>query len=222
MNWKSEEEKLAWIREKLYTPVVSDTLDRLGFRKQAMRHDIRPLHPDFIVVGRARTLLWMQTFEPVKPNPYVHEIRAVDSLRPGDVAVHSTDHSWTVAPWGELLSTAARMRGSTGTIVDAVVRDVKRIIAMGFPTFARGIMPLDSWGRGFVADVDVAIECGGVEVHPGDLVFGDYDGIVVIPRAVEDETFAEAFEKATSENRTRDELLQGRLLAEVYEKYGVL
>jgi regulator of RNase E activity RraA len=222
MLWKSEEEKLAWIREKLYTPVVSDTLDRLGFRKQAMRHDIRPLHPDFIVVGRARTLLWMQTFEPVKPNPYVNEIRAVDSLRPGDVAVHSTDHSWTVAPWGELLSTAARMRGSTGTIVDAVVRDVKRIIAMDFPTFARGIMPLDSWGRGFVADVDVVIECGGVEVHPGDLVFGDYDGIVVVPKTVEDEVLAEAFRKATSENRTRDELLQGRLLGEVYEKYGVL
>jgi regulator of RNase E activity RraA len=114
------------------------------------------------------------------------------------------------------------MRGANGTIVDAVVRDVKRIIAMGFPTFARGIMPLDSWGRGFVADVDVTIECGGVEVKPGDLVFGDYDGIVVIPKAVEDEVLQRAFQKATSENQTRDELLQGRLLGEVYAKYGVL
>ena len=222
MNWKSDEEKLTWIRAKLYTPVVSDTLDGLGLRHQAMRHDIRPLHPDFIVVGRARTLLWMATYEPVKPNPYVNEIKAIDSLRPGHVAVHSTDHSWTVAPWGELLSTAAKMRGAHGTIVDAVVRDVKRIIAMGFPTFARGIMPLDSWGRGFVADVDVTIQCGGVEVKSGDLVFGDYDGIVVIPNSVEDEVLQRAFEKATSENHTRDELLQGRLLGEVYEKYGVL
>lgn len=222
MSWKSDEDKLAWIREKLYTPVVSDTLDDLGLRHQAMRHDIRPLHPDFVVVGRARTLLWMATYEPVKPNPYVNEIKAIDSLRPGDVAVHSTDHSWTVAPWGELLSTAARMRGANGTIVDAVVRDVKRIIAMGFPTFARGIMPLDSWGRGFVADVDVTIECGGVEVKSGDLVFGDYDGIVVIPKTVEDEALQRAFQKATSENHTRDELLQGRLLGEVYAKYGVL
>jgi len=222
VKWKSEEEKLAWIREKLYTPVVSDTLDSLGLMDQAMRHDIRPLHPDFIVVGRARTLLWMATYEPVKPNPYVNEIRAIDSLRPGDVAVHSTDHSWTVAPWGELLSTASKMRGATGAVVDAVVRDVKRIIAMGFPTFARGIMPLDSKGRGFVADVDVTIQCGGVEVHSGDLVFGDYDGIVVIPKAVEDEVLEQAFRKATSENHTRDELLQGRLLGEVYEKYGVL
>lgn len=222
MKWKSDADKLAWIREKLYTPVVSDTLDGLGLRQQAMRHDIRPLHPDFVVVGRARTLLWMATYEPVKPNPYVNEIKAIDSLRPGDVAVHSTDHSWTVAPWGELLSTAAKMRGANGTIVDAVVRDVKRIVAMGFPTFARGIMPLDSWGRGFVADVDVTIQCGGVEVKSDDLVFGDYDGIVVIPKAVEDEVLQRAFHKVTSENHTRDELLQGRPLGEVYEKYGVL
>jgi len=222
VKWKSDADKLAWIREKLYTPVVSDTLDGLGLRQQAMRHDIRPLHPDFVVVGRARTLLWMATYEPVKPNPYVNEIKAIDSLRPGDVAVHSTDHSWTVAPWGELLSTAAKMRGANGTIVDAVVRDVKRIVAMGFPTFARGIMPLDSWGRGFVADVDVTIQCGGVEVKSDDLVFGDYDGIVVIPKAVEDEVLQRAFHKVTSENHTRDELLQGRLLGEVYEKYGVL
>ena len=222
MKWKSDADKLAWIREKLYTPVVSDTLDGLGLRQQAMRHDIRPLHPDFVVVGRARTLLWMATYEPVKPNPYVNEIKAIDSLRPGDVAVHSTDHSWTVAPWGELLSTAAKMRGANGTIVDAVVRDVKRIVAMGFPTFARGIMALDSWGRGFVADVDVTIQCGGVEVKSDDLVFGDYDGIVVIPKAVEDEVLQRAFHKVTSENHTRDELLQGRPLGEVYEKYGVL
>ncbi len=190
--------------------------------KQAMRHDLRPLHGDFVVVGRARTLLWMATYEPVMPNPYVNEIRAIDSLRPGDVAVHSTDHSGTIAPWGELLSTAARMRGSTGTIIDGFVRDVRQIVAMSFPTFARGIMPLDSWGRGYVADVDVKIECGGVLVAPGDLVFGDYDGVVVIPSAVEEEVLARAIDKVTSENRTREELLQGRLLAEVYERHGVL
>jgi len=222
MRFASEDEKLACIREKLYTPVLSDTLDGLGYRRQAMRHDIRPLHPDFVLVGRARTLLWMATYEPVKPNPYVNEIRAIDSLRPGEVMVHSTDHSWTVAPWGELLSTAARMRGSAGTIVDALVRDVKRIIALGFPTFARGIKPLDSCGRGFVADIDVTISCGEVEVHPGELVVGDYDGVVVIPRAVEDEVLARALAKVDGENHTRDELLQGRLLGEVYDKYGVL
>jgi regulator of RNase E activity RraA len=93
---------------------------------------------------------------------------------------------------------------------------------MDFPTFARGIKPLDSCGRGFVVDFDVTVECGEVEVHPGDLIFGDYDGIVVIPKAVEDEVLARAAAKVENENHTRTELLQGRLLGEVYEKYGVL
>jgi regulator of RNase E activity RraA len=221
MQWNSDQEKFDAIR-RLYTPVVSDTLDRLGFMQQAMRHDIRPLHGDFVVVGRARTLLWMATYEPVQPNPYLNEIRAIDALKPGDVAVHSTDHSWTIASWGELLSTAAKMRGATGTVADACVRDVRQIIAMGFPTFARGIMPLDSRGRGYVADVDVTIECGGVRVTPGDLVFGDYDGIVVIPKSIEDEVLNRALEKIAGENRTRSELLEGSLLGEVYERYGVL
>ena len=222
MSYASDPERFAVIRQKLYTPVLSDTLDALGFRQQAMRHDIRPLHPDFVVVGRARTLLWMNTYEPVRPNPYVNEIKAIDSLKPGDVSIHSTDYSWNIAPWGELLSTASRMRGSAGTIVDALVRDVKQIIAMGFPVFARGIKPLDSCGRGFVADIDVPVVCGEVLVRPGELIVGDYDGIVVIPREVEDEALAKALAKVDGENHTRDELLQGRLLGEVYEKYGIL
>ncbi len=222
MTSTSDAEKFETIRKLLYTPVVSDVLDSLGIRHQAMRHDIRPLHPDFVVVGRARTLLWVNTYEEIKPNPYLNEIKAIDSLNPGDVAVHSTDYSWNIAPWGELLSTASHLRGATGTIVDAVVRDVKKILDLGFPTFARGIKPLDSCGRGFVADYDVTIRCGDVEVHPGEIVFGDYDGIIVIPRAVEDEVLAKAVEKVTHENSTRTELYEGKLLGEVYEKYGVL
>jgi len=194
-----------------------------------MEIDIVTLFPGMVepalsesIVGRARTLLWMATYEEVKPNPYVNEMEAIDSLKPGDVPVHSTDYSWTVAPWGELLSTAAQMRGSTGTVVDALVRDVKRIIALQFPTFARGIKPVDSCGRGFVADFDVTIRCGDVEVHPGDIVFGDFDGIVVIPRAAEAEVLSRALAKVDGENNTRSELVQGRLLHEVYAKYGVL
>lgn len=222
MKFKSDQERFDLMRQKLYVPVVSDQLDSAGFRHQAMRHDIRPLNPDFVVVGRARTLLWMATYEEVKPNPYVNEIKAIDSLKPGDVSVHSTDYSWTVGPWGELLSTASHMRGSTGAIVDALCRDVKKILAMSFPTFAKGIAPLDSKGRGFVADFDVTIRCGEVEVHPGEMVFGDIDGIVVIPKEVEDEVLSKALEKVTGENTTRNELLQGKMLGDVYKKYGVL
>jgi regulator of RNase E activity RraA len=221
MKFGSDQERFAVLREKLYTPVVSDMLDSVGFRHQAMRHDIRPLHPDFVIVGRARTAYWIEEYK-VRDNPYLNEITLIDSLQPDEVSVHSTDLSWNIAPWGELLSTASGMRGSTGAIVDACTRDVKRIMEMGFPVFTRGIKPLDSQGRGYLEAYDVPIRCGDVIVRPGQIVFGDYDGIVVIPQEVEDEVLAKALEKVTGENNTRRELLEGKLLLDVYGKYGVL
>jgi regulator of RNase E activity RraA len=221
MRFSSDEERFTLLNERLYTPVVSDILDSLGFLNQAMRHDIRPLHTDFVVVGRARTALWIEESK-VRENPYLNEIRLIDSLRPGDVTVHSTDLSWNIAPWGELLSTASKMRGSTGAVVDALTRDVKQIINMNFPVFARGIKPVDSKGRGYVEAIDVTIPCGDITVRPNEVVFGDYDGIVVIPQEVEDEVLSRALEKVSGENKTRRELLDGKLLAEVYEKYGIL
>jgi regulator of RNase E activity RraA len=221
MRFSSDEERFTLLNERLYTPVVSDVLDSLGFLNQAMRHDIRPLHTDFVVVGRARTALWIEEAK-VRDNPYLNEIRLIDSLRPGDVTVHSTDLSWNIAPWGELLSTASKMRGSTGAVVDALTRDVKQIINMNFPVFSRGIKPVDSKGRGYVEAIDVTIPCGDITVRPNEVVFGDYDGIVVIPREIEDEVLSRALEKVSGENKTRRELLDGKLLAEVYEKYGIL
>ncbi len=221
MRFSSDEERFTLLNERLYTPVVSDILDSLGFLNQAMRHDIRPLHTDFVVVGRARTALWIDESK-VRENPYLNEIRLIDSLRPGDVTVHSTDLSWNIAPWGELLSTASKMRGSTGAVVDALTRDVKPIINMNFPVFSRGIKPVDSKGRGYVEAIDVTIPCGDITVRPNEVVFGDYDGIVVIPREIEDEVLSRALEKVSGENKTRRELLDGKLLAEVYEKYGIL
>ena len=220
-TFSSDEERFNLMRDRLYTAVVSDVLDSLGFRNQAMRHDIRPLHPDFVVVGRARTAFWMREYR-VRENPYDNEIELIDSLRPGDVTVHSTDFSGQIAPWGELLSTASKMRGSTGAVVDAFTRDVKQIIEMGFPVFTRGIKPLDSRGRGYIQAYDVPIPCGDMTVRPNEIVFGDYDGVMVIPEEVEDEVLSQALEKVSGENNTRRELLEGKLLADVYERYGVL
>lgn len=218
MAFKSDEEKFAFIREKLYTGVVSDALDRLGFREQVMRHDIRPLHSDFIVIGRARTLLWRDIYES-KENPYEGLFNLVDSLKPGDVCVHNTDYSQRHCCWGELMSYAAKERGSTGTIMDRFTRDVKEIIRLGFPVFARGITTKDpGCGRSEVVDLDVAISCGDVTVHPGELVFGDCDGVVVLPREVEDEVLAKALEKAEGENLSRRQILKGKLLQQLWKE----
>jgi len=221
MTFDSDDQIFEFCRTRLYTAVVCDVLDSLGYRDQAMRSNIRPIHPDHVVVGRAKTILWLDLYE-ILDNPYEMEIKAIDSLKPGEVTVHCAHQSEQNAPWGELMSTAARMRGSTGAIVDGLIRDVKKIIEMGFPVFAVGFRPLDSKGRGLVVDFDVPIRCGDVLVRPGDLVFGDYDGVVVVPREVEAEVWPQAWEKVTGENKTREELLQGALLSEVYARYGVL
>ena len=146
----------------------------------------------------------------------------MDSLLSGEVAVVSTVGSKRNAPWGELLSTAARARGARGAVIDGLVRDVKKIEELGFPVFAAGIKPVDSRGRGVVIDCNVPVDCAGVLVSPGDLVFADYDGVVVIPAEVLPDAIRLATEKVTRENHTREELLRGAYLRDVYEKYGVL
>jgi len=164
----------------------------------------------------------MDTDYILEKDPYGLEIAAMDSLGPGDVAVHSTDPAGTNAPWGELMSTVAKRNGATGCICDSNIRDCQKIIAMNFPVFYTGIRPLDSMGRGKVMAYDVPIRCGGVLVEPGALVFADFDGVVVIPRLLERETLALASEKVTKESHSRRDLLKGDTLRSVYDRYGVL
>jgi 4-hydroxy-4-methyl-2-oxoglutarate aldolase len=223
--FETDDQIRAFMTEHLYVAAVCDILDSLGFREQAMHQRLRPLLPDIRhcgFVGRARTVRWMEIDYVVEDDPYGLEIEAVDALRPGDVIVHSTDHAGSNAPWGELMSTAAMARGAVGCICDSQIRDCVRIIEMGFPVYYAGIRPLDSMGRGKVMAYDVPIRCGEVLVHPGELIFADYDGIVVVPQAVEEEVLRLAQEIVHKESLTRGELLQGKTLREVYDKYGVL
>jgi regulator of RNase E activity RraA len=223
LKFANDAERFAWIRENLYVPVVCDVLDALGARDQAMHARLRPLDPEHcIIVGRARTLRWMDTDYVPDQDLYGLEIAAMDALRPGDVVVHSTDPAGTNAPWGELMSTVAKRNGAVGCVCDSNIRDCRKIITMGFPVFYAGIRPLDSLGRGRVMAYDVPVRCGGVLVHPGELVFADFDGVVVVPRALEDETLARAHDKVTKENHSRQDLLRGDTLRAVYNRYGVL
>jgi 4-hydroxy-4-methyl-2-oxoglutarate aldolase len=222
-QFNNDTELFQWIREHLYVPAVCDVLDSLGYRNQAMHQRLRPLDPtNCTIVGRARTSRWMETDYIVEDDPYGREIEAIDALKPGDVVVHSTDHGGTNAPWGELMSTVAKRNGAVGCICDSQIRDCQKIIKMGFPVFYQGIRPLDSKGRGLVIAYDVPVKCGEVLVHPGELIFADFDGVVVVPRKVEDEVLRSAEEKVGKESDSRQELLQGRSLQEVYKRYGVL
>lgn len=211
------------IRERLYTAVISDTLDSLGARKQALGPSIRPLSDDSVVVGRARTGLYAEVYHVVPDeNPYELEMALVDSLGQDDVCVLCCNSSPRLAPWGELLSTAAQVRGAAGCITDGMVRDVKAIRTMGFPVFHGGIGPLDSKGRGKVIAIDVPVELDGVLVKPGDLVVADCDGVVIVPRAAEAEVIAAALKKTSAEDETRDALRRGESLRSVFRRFGVL
>ena len=218
----NDKELFAWIREHLYVAAVCDILDELGYRNQAMHQRLRPLDENCsTIVGRARTMRWLEV-DHIDKNPYAKEIEFMDSLRENDVVVHSTDTGGTNAPWGELMTTVAKIRGAAGCICDSQIRDCLKIKAMGFPVFYAGIRPLDSKGRGLVVDYDVPVRAGGVLVHPGELIFADFDGIVVVPKNAEEKVFEMAKAKVSMENTTRTELLDGKTLTEVYAKYGVL
>jgi regulator of RNase E activity RraA len=205
-------------------PILSDVMDSLGLRQQAMKPFVRPLDDQSVLVGRARTGLYMPVYSVrAGENPYEVEIALVDDLKPGDVAVLACGGpTERIAPWGELLSTACVARGAAGCVTDGLVRDVRQIKAMGFAVFHGGIGPLDTKGRARMMERDIPVECAGVHVRSGDFVFGDADGVVVIPQERAAEVIAKAREKALGEDHTRDELRKGTLLGDVFRKFGVL
>ncbi len=221
VNFANDTEMFDTMRDKLYASVISDVVDSLGARNQGMRPDVRPIYQGATVVGRAYPVLTADVYKFID-DPYGPEIDAVDSLKPNDVLVACTQRSTRTCFWGELLATAARARGSRGIVVDGTVRDVAYLTEMKFPTFATGIYMVDSAGRSIVIDHNCPVECGGVLVNPGDIIFGDVDGVVVIPREMEKEVIPLALEKVSKENQLRDELLKGTLLRDAYKKYGVL
>jgi 4-hydroxy-4-methyl-2-oxoglutarate aldolase len=220
-NASSETQLFQLLRTRLYTSVVSDVLDHQGLLDQAMAARIRPIEPSMRLVGRAHTVLTADVYQRPE-NPYVKEIAAVDALQPGDVMVATTNGSERTCLWGELLSSAARARGATGCLIDGHTRDVTRILEMGFPVFCTGFRPVDSSSRSTVIDYGCPVRCGDVLVNPGDIIFADFDGVVVIPPDLLELIVRLALKKVEGENASREMLEQGFLLRDVYDRYGVL
>jgi 4-hydroxy-4-methyl-2-oxoglutarate aldolase len=208
----------------LSAAILSDVMDSLGLQQRAMKSFVRPLDESHVMVGRARTGLYMPAYSLRDgENPYEVEIALVDDLRPGEVVVLACNGpTERIAPWGELLTTASLARRAAGCVTDGLVRDVRQIRELGFPVFRGGIGPLDTKGRARMVDRDVPVECAGVRIESGDIVFGDVDGVVVIPRAHEHAVLGKAMEKVTGENHTRDALRTGEPLASVFKRFGIL
>jgi regulator of RNase E activity RraA len=205
----------------LSSAVLADVLDALGHRTGALPPALRPLRPEWRVFGRAATLGAVPVaVEPARP--YAVELECIDALRPGDVLVATTSGDRGSALWGELLSTAARAHGAVGAVIDGLTRDAAKIVQMDFPVFAAGFSPLDSKGRIDGIHHGQPIRVGDCVVRPGDWVFGDIDGVVVVPAALAEQAFPRALEKVSGENRVREELLKGRSAREVFAEHGIL
>ncbi|MCC5939211.1 MAG: RraA family protein [Lunatimonas sp.] len=209
------------ISTQLYAAVISDALDSLGYRNQSPNVHLPITTVSGNIVGRCKTTLWADIFHE-DPAPYELELQAVDTCMPGDVLIAAAGGSQRSGIWGELLSTAALNRGCVGAIVDGQVRDLAKMRDLGFPVRAKGTNIYDSKNRQMVIKIDVQVKIGTVVFSPGDLVFCDEDGIVVVPQEIEQEAIQMAMEKVNAENVSRDEIKKGAKAGDVYKKYGVL
>jgi len=210
--------------ERLYTGVICDVLDaELGLRNNVsiMSHEIRPLYPGAVVAGCAVTALAVPVCS-APEIPYEKQMAMIDSLRPGDVAVLTQSGAMTASLWGGLLSAGAKQKGAQGAVLDGITRDTMEIIQLSFPVFVKGIAPGNSKGRLDVIELNVPIICGGASVNPGDVIFGDNDGVVVIPRGIAVDIVRLAEEKREKERLFKKGLENGGNLAEMFTAYRAL
>ncbi|MDE0868057.1 MAG: RraA family protein [Aquiluna sp.] len=202
--------------------IFSDSMDKCGFREGVALSQFPPSTPDAHALGRARTAMFVPSDDVDPSHPYDDMIDFIDGTQPGDLLVIATSESNASAFWGELFSAAALARGATGMITDGNIRDVEKVISLGFATFARSHRPVDFRGRMVLHSQQQVVQLGGVSISPGDLVCADLDGIVVVPPAAEDEVLSAARERAAAETSVLAELLAGSTLREVWTRHGVL
>lgn len=227
--WASDAELFTAMRRELFAAVLGDILDTLGRRHQFLPPEIQPLRADMVVIGRAMPVLEADYFlahdeagrTPLSHQPFGLMLEALDDLKPNEVYVASGG-SGDYALWGELMSTRAIHLGAAGAVVNGYSRDTHGILKLNFPTFSRGRYALDQRPRGKVVDFRVPVEIGGVRVAPGELIFGDVDGVLVIPRDIETEAVVRAFEKVRRENLVRAAIEAGMSTVEAWAKFGVM
>lgn len=228
-DWKDDNELFALCREQLYSAVVGDIMDLMEHRHQFLPPRIQPLRDDMIVAGRAMPVLEADDTGGEGPGrasagldqPFGLMLRALDDLQRNEVYL-CTGASPTYALWGELMSTAARNRGAAGAVVDGWSRDTRGILELGFPTFSYGRYAQDQRPRGKVIDFRCEIGIDAVRIRPGDLVFGDLDGVCIVPREIEVEVIARALEKARGEKQVFEAIKGGMKAQDAWDRYGIM
>jgi len=220
MEWKSDRELFSLATRDLYTPVVGDILDDLGFSHQFLPQPIQPMREEMKLAGRAMPVLMIDVFGKQK-KPFGLLTEALDQLQPGEIYLASGG-DMRCAYWGEILTATAKKRGAMGAVINGFHRDTPRVLEQDWPVFSRGRFAQDSAVRTQVISYRCPIEIGAVHVEPGDLVFGDLDGVVIVPRKVEVDVIERALAKARGEKLVRKEIEGGMSSTDAFKKYGIL
>ncbi len=221
--WRDDSELFALMREKLFTAVVGDILDDLGFMHQFLPREVRPLRDDMVLAGRAMTVVEADLDDDAASGkPFGLMLEALDDLRPNEIYV-AGGGSGDYAMWGELMTARALRLGATGAVVNGSSRDTRGILAQGFAVFSRGPYAQDQRRRGEVLDFRVPVEFGNTRISPGDIIFGDVDGVLAIPAAVEQDALRRALEKVAKENLVRRAIEQdGMSAVQALATFGVI
>lgn len=227
--YADDPELFTLMRERLFTAVLGDILDQMGLHRQFLPAGIAPLKPEMKIVGRAMPVLEADVFDagtdesrgPLARRPFGIMLEALDDLKAGEVYI-ATGASLRYALWGELMSTRAGFLKAAGAVLDGYVRDADGIEALGFPTFCRGVYAQDQGPRGKVVDFRTAVEIDGIRVVPGTLIFGDREGVVIVPGQAEEEAVRRSLEKAETENRVGEAIRDGMPAVEAFETFGVM
>lgn len=228
MTWNNDKELFAMMRTELYSAVIGDILDKMHRLHQFLPWRVQPIETNMVVAGRAMTVLEADAFEelsdgqnPIMKKPFGLMLEALDDLKEDEVYI-CTGSSPSYALVGELMCTRMQILGAAGAVVNGFHRDTKGILELNFPCFSYGRYAQDQGPRGKVIDFRVPIEIEGVRVNPGDIIFGDLDGVVVIPREIEKEVITRAYEKATGEKMVAEAIRGGMGAKESFDKHGIM
>lgn len=227
--WKFDSELFDIAKKELFTALVGDVLDKLGFQHQFLPPALKPLNKNMVLIGRAMPVLEADVFaestedsnNPIMSKPFGMMFEALDSLQKDEVYI-CTGSSNPYALWGGLMCTRAIKLGAAGAVVDGYSRDSNEVEKLNFPTFSVGTYAQDQGPRGKVIDYRVPIEIGGIRINPGDIVYGDRDGVLILPKEIEKEAFEGAIEKARGEQLVKKALENGMSTVDAFRKFGIM
>jgi len=229
MIWENDSELFKLAKEELFTALVGDVLDKMGYLHQFLPPEVKPLDHKMVVIGRAMPVLEADVFAEQVSNtkfevmhkPFGLMFQALDQMQEDEVYI-CTGASSTYALWGGLMSTRALKLKAAGAVVNGMSRDTNEILRLQFPTFSCGTYAQDQGPRGKVIDYRISIEWNNVRINPGDIIFGDRDGVIVVPKELEKEAFSLALEKARGEKLVLKALQEGMSTVDAFNKFGIM